>query len=423
MPSPSPQTRDPYAVLRLVPYRAYLLMRLFTLMAIQIQVLAVGWQVYQLSHDPLALGLIGLAEAVPAIGVALWAGHAADIYDRKRILLLSNVAFLICMVVLYVLSWDFARPWLVHTLLPLYGVIFASGIARGFFSPAASALVAEIVPRHLYGNSSAWNSSVWQGCSVAGPVCGGLLYGFCGVAATYLAAVVSLAIGVVFTAMITAPKTVPKAAREKILTSITAGLRFVWHNQIILSAMAMDLFAVFFGGAVALLPIFAAEVLHVGPQGLGLLRAAPGIGALAMAVYLAFRPITKGAGRAFLLNVAGFGICMITFALSKSFVLSILALALSGAFDSVSVFIRSTIYQLLTPNSMRGRVSAVNYIFIGSSNEIGEFESGVAAKLLGLIPSVIFGGSMTLIVVVTAAIKAPKLRQLDLSPEKHSGEG
>jgi MFS family permease len=295
---------------------------------------------------------------------------------------------------------------------PIYGVIFFSGIARGFISPAVFAFMPQLVPRELYQNAITWNSTLWEAAAITGPAVGGLVYGIFGVTAAYTLDASLVVTGLVLMLLIQ-NKPVPEASEEQgIAEKIKAGLRFVFQNKVILSAITLDLFAVLFGGAVALLPIFADEILHVGSIGFGVLRSAPSIGAVVMALYIAHNPIKKNMGKILLWAVAGFGVCMIGFAVSNYFWLSLSLLIFSGMFDCISVIIRSTLMQTLTPENMKGRVSAVNYIFIGSSNEIGMFESGVAARLLKVVPSVIFGGCMTIGVVAATAWFSKSLRDL-----------
>lgn len=416
--TPTSSGHDPYAALRIKEYSLYIAARFFLTVAIQIQSVVVGWQIYELTKDPLSLGLIGLTEAVPFICIALFAGHVADIVSRKKIIVIATGVLIISTFCLYYFTLNSSEIIRLHGTFPIYAVIFITGVARAFLGPSFFAFLSQLVPRHLYTNAATWNSTVWHIGAVSGPALGGLLYGFMGISATYAIDLAFVATSLVLFAFIKPKPMAEREKRESIISSVGEGIRFVFKNQIILGALSLDLFAVFFGGAVALLPIFADQILHVGPAGLGLLRAAPASGAIITALILAYKPVTKNAGRNLVLAVGGFGLCMIIFALSKSFYLSLFVLALSGAFDNVSVVIRSTILQLLTPDNMRGRVSAVNSIFIGSSNEIGEFESGVAAKLMGLIPSVIFGGMMTIIVVLITGRFAPRLRKLDLDTIK-----
>jgi MFS family permease len=427
---PSPK-HDSYASLRIKDFRLFVATRFFLTVATQMEGVIVGWQIYKITGDPLALGMIGLAEAIPFMMVTLYAGHLADMMSRKKIILTAVSGFMLCSLMLLLFTMHLTTALDTLGTLPIYAVICLTGVARGFAGPSFSAFLAQLVPRDLYSSAAAWNSTVWQTAAVTGPAIGGLLYGFLesyhtaigmkteeavshayaisyGVVATLIA--VSL---ICFSFVSSKPLSVSKKV-ETLSERLAAGVRFVFNNQVVLGALSLDLFAVFFGGAVALLPIFADTVLHTGPQGLGILRAAPSLGAVLMALFLAHRPPMEQAGTKLLFYVAGFGACMIAFALSSNFYLSLVVLAASGALDAVSVVIRSTILQLMTPDEMRGRVSAVNSIFIGSSNEIGSFESGAAARLMGLIPSVVFGGCMTLLVVGVTAKVAPKLRELDL---------
>jgi len=378
------------------------------------QAVIVGWQVYQLTKDPFSLGLIGLAEAIPSILTALISGHIVDISDRKKILISSFMLMFVCSASLLFISTDTLALVTHRKVIAIYSVIFISGIARGFSIPSAFALLGQIIPKELYPNAISWNTTTWQVGAVAGPAIGGLLYGFLGVSLSYASVVTMAFIAIVLISFIS-KKPVPEITGNIPLGErLSAGIRFVFSNKIILSAMSLDMFAVLFGGAVAMLPVYAGEILKIGAEGLGLLRAAPSVGAVIMALFLTHKPPTSNAGRNLMVCVAGFGVCIIIFGLSQSFILSLIALALSGMFDSVSVVIRQTIIQLKTPENMKGRVSAVNSIFIGSSNEIGAFESGLAAKLMGVVPSVLFGGVMTLVTVIIVAFSSRSLRKLKL---------
>lgn len=408
----------PYEALKLPDFRLLLAGRIIGTVAVQIQAIAVGWQIYAMTKNPLSLGLIGLAEALPAIGVALYAGHVADIVDRRKIALWSLAALAVSMALLAAASFFIHDKDLLVTII--FVVVALSGFARGFYGPAVFGMMSDMVPRPLLPNASAWSSTSWQASAVAGPMLGGFIYGWTSAASTYLVSFVLLIACFVAFSFIKSRSQLNPAKGVSIVANISEGLRFVFSNQVVLGAMALDLFAVLFGGAVALLPIFTSEVFHMGPHALGYLRAAPSVGAVLMAAFLTHRPIVRHSGAVLMASVAGFGLCMIAFGLSTSFYLSLALLALSGALDGVSVWVRSTIFQLVTPNDMKGRVAAVNNIFIGSSNEIGEFESGVAAKFMGLVPSVVFGGCMTLLVVLYTAFKAPKLRRLHVQSLYHT---
>ncbi len=417
---------DPYAALRLPEFRAYILARFTLTLALQMQSVVVGWQVYQLTHDKLALGLIGLAEAIPAILVSLVAGHVADATPRKAIVQVATTGFAICTALLLAfVALPGGQALLIRThAWPIYGVIFLSGISRGFISPALFSFMPQLIGRReLLSNAITWSSTTWQSASVAGPALGGLLLGYAprwfglpGLPAAYGAdlalTLFSLTILTVFVRARSLPPREAPAVPESLWVSLTSGLRFVFGHQLILGSISLDLFAVLFGGAIALLPVYATDILRVGPEGLGILRAAPSVGSVLMLVILNYLPVRHRAGYKLLGSVAGFGLATIFFGISTSFYLSVALLFLTGAFDAVSVVLRSNLLHLHTPEHIKGRVSAVNSIFIGSSNEIGAFESGVAAKLLGTVPSVVFGGAMTLVVVAVTAWRAKALRQM-----------
>jgi len=406
-----PPRHDPYAALRIPNFRWFVGSLMAMTVATQIQAVVVGWQIYDLTHDPLSLGLIGLAEAVPFVAVALFAGHVADRMNRLRISLAALAALFLCSVALLGFS---LRPGVItaERVWPIYLVIFLSGIARSFLQPARSALGAELVPRDLYPNAVTWRSSSWQLATVVGPAIGGLVYGFGSATAAYGVDAAIMAAGLIALAWMQHPPRPAAPPTEPFMESLTTGIRFVRGQPVILGALSLDLFSVLFGGAVALLPVFAAEILYVGPEGLGVLRAAPAVGAVVMSLVLAHLPPLRRAGRALLIGVAVFGLSIIGFGLSRNFLLSIALLAASGMADTVSVVIRSTLLQVLTPDHLLGRVSSVNAIFIGSSNEIGAFESGTAARLLGAVPAVVLGGIATLVVVAVTAVKVPGLRRL-----------
>ncbi|MBT1702653.1 MFS transporter [Chryseosolibacter indicus] len=402
----------PYASIKIPDFRLFISSRFCITLAIQIQSVVVAWQVYAITKDPLSLGLIGLAEAIPSISVSLYAGHVADIMQRKKIIVTCISTLLLCSSLLLFFTLDIGAGIITRSVVPIYTVIFISGIARGFLTPALFSFMPQLVPRELYTNAISWNSTLWETATIAGLALGGLIYGFYGITSAYTIDVSLTLIGLVL-AISVGNKPLPEiTAEEGVVEKIKAGLRFVFHNKIILSAISLDLFAVLFGGAVALLPIFAEEILHTGPIGLGILRAAPSIGAVCTAFYITHNPITKHAGKILLSCVGGFGVCMILFALSTNFWLSLFLLIASGAFDCISVIIRSTLLQTLTPENMKGRVSAVNHIFIGSSNEIGMFESGVTARSFGTVRSVILGGFATLLVVSVMATFSKSLRTL-----------
>ncbi|MFM2285256.1 MAG: hypothetical protein RLZZ543_753 [Bacteroidota bacterium] len=392
-------------------------------MAIQMQAVAVGWQVYQITKDPLALGIIGLSEAIPFISLVLFSGYWADIFHRKRIILRSVSLFALCGLLL--LLFAFQDQWLPseNPQYIFYGIIGMTGIARALAGPSIQSILPQLFKRELYANGAAWNTTVWQIASVSGPAVGGLIYGFWGKEVTYSIVFLLVLSSLFFFAKL--PDFPPSHQRkEGVFLSLKQGLNFVFHQKIVLSALSLDLFAVLFGGAVALLPVFADQILHTDARGLGILRAAPSAGAVLTSLIVTHYAPMKNSGRILLVFISLFGLSMIGFAVSEYFWLSFTLLLLSGAFDAVSVLVRSTIMQLFTPDEMRGRVSSVNSIFIGSSNEIGAFESGLAARMLGLVNSVIFGGCMTLLITTTMSRIAPQLRNLhlrdhtDFPPEK-----
>jgi MFS family permease len=412
----SQPTKDSFAALRFKDFRSYLGIRFFFTFAYQMQAVIIGFYIYHITKSAFALGLIGLCEAIPAIGIALYGGYIADKSEkRKMLLIISSLVFFASMVMFTItmknMSIYIHTGWIVPII---YFMIFLNGLARAFYGPATFTVYANSVPKEIYPNASSWSSSTWQIASILGPAAGGLIYGFIGITAAFGVILIFLSISIIliYRLRLYPPVFVPK---ENIWKSLSEGIDFVFKSKILIWAMSLDLFSVFFGGAVALLPVFANDILKVGSQGLGIMRATSSLGAvLTMLLMAKFSPMGKP-WRNLLIAVTGFGLSIICFGFSRSFYLSLLFLFTEGAFDSISVIIRGTIMQLLTPDHMRGRVSAVNFMFIGSSNEIGAFESGTAAKLLGTVPSVIFGGSMTLVIVTITFLKTKKLIPLSLN--------
>ncbi len=402
MPTPPP-AYDPYAALRIPDFRYYVLNTFFLTVTLLIQEVILGYELYKLTRDPLALGLVGLAEAIPFIALSLFGGHLADRADKRRILQISLAVIVLGSVILY----GVFRPAVIQQvaqplrLAIIYGVLMLIGTARGFYSPASSSLKPFLVPRDLYANSSTWSSSFWQAGAIVGPGVAGLLYAAIGFENTLLLVIGLYGLCFVFLSLISHRPAVVLAgpAPASLWASLREGFGFVFGNRIVLYAISLDLFSVLFGGVVAILPIFAEDILRVGATGLGVLRAAPAVGAVLTMLLMTRHPPTTHAWRNMLLAVAGFGVATIVFALSTNFYLSLVMLAFTGAFDSVSVIIRQTILQIFPPDHLRGRVAAVNGIFVSSSNEIGAFESGVAAKVLGTVRSVVAGGVVTLLVV------------------------
>ena len=409
MQPPASAPHEPYAAFRFAPFRWFVVSLLAMVMAAQVQLVVVGWEIYQLTQDPLSLGLLGLSEVVPYLSVALYAGHVVDAKDRKLVSLAALVVLLGASIALFAMALAEPVPTRVW---PFYVVFGACGIARAFLQVARSALVAEVVPRHLFQNAATWRSSTWQAGTVAGPALGGVLFAAFGARWTLG---INIAFGVVALGamlLIRHQPTPLTGGHVSVVKNLIEGLRYVRGQRIILGALTLDLLAVFFGGVVAILPIFASDILKVGADGFGALQAAPGAGAVLMAFVIAHRRPFQHAGPVLLASVTIFGLCILGFAMSRSFTLSVLLLAISGAADNVSAVIRSTLIQVKVPPAMLGRVSSVNAIFIGSSNELGYFESGLAARLMGAVPSALFGGTMTLLTVAIIAWRVPDVRKL-----------
>ena len=406
-----PPAALPESPLRNRGFLGLLAYRILAILSYQIVAVTVGWHVYELTHDPLALGLVGLAEVIPYFCTAPFAGYLVDHLPRRKLGMVASGGLALTATILMAI----ATGWLPSHGTPLiYMAIALTGMVRAFLTPIYNALFARVLPRTQFARGAGIGSVVFQFGLVIGPALGGLLVGWSDKGAAYGLAV-ALGIGAALALAILRVTELPAALeRAPVFASIHEGLRFVFGHQVLLGALVLDMFSVLFGGAVALLPAFITDILQAGPEALGILRAAPAVGAVLVGLWLSRRPPEHNAGRLLLTAVAGFGLCIIGFALSRELWLSAALLLASGLCDGVSVVIRSTILQLATPDEMRGRVSAINGIFIGSSNELGAFESGVAAKLLGLVPSVIFGGCMTLGVVAATARLAPKLRRLDL---------
>jgi len=412
--------RDPYAALRYSDYRYFLTGRLAASMGSQMIDVAIGWELYERTNRALALGFVGLVQVLPIILLALPAGHVADRFDRKRVAIASLLLLIAASLALAVISFTVAP-------IPLiYVTLFAIGVALAFHRPAVAALLPQLVPPEKFANAVTWNSVGWQLASVIGPALGGLVIAWRHRAgAVYL---IDAGLMLVFVICLTRVRGQQLArAREAVtIRSLLGGVRFVWHTKVILAAITLDLFAVLFGGATTLLPIFAKDILHVGAEGFGWLRAAPSIGAVIVAILLLGRPPMRRAGKSLLLAVAGFGIATIVFGFSRSFPLSLLMLILAGGLDMISVVVRQTLVQLRTPDDMRGRVSAVNSVFIDTSNELGGFESGASAALFGPIVSVVGGGIVTVLVVTAVAVAWPELRGMrglaDELPESSSME-
>ncbi|RZK41285.1 MAG: MFS transporter [Pedobacter sp.] len=411
------EKKDPFAALRFREFRAYLGIRFFFTFAYQMQAMVLGLHIYHITRDPLPLAFIGLCEAIPAITIALYGGYVADKSEKKGLLLKIFSGVLLCSLVMLISTSEKAEL-ANKTVLPiLYAMIFCIGLARGFFGPTTFSLMGQIIPKELYPNGATWSSSSWQFASILGPAAGGLVYGYYGITPSYVIIVSFILIALVCILFLKKhfPIFLPK---ESIFKSLTEGVQFVFKSKMMLAALSLDLFSVFFGGAIALLPIIAVDVLKVGSEGAGIMRAAVAVGSVTTMLIMTRYPPMNKPWRNLLIAVTGFAISIICYGLSTSFYLTLFFLFCEGAFDSVSVVIRSTIMQLLTPDQMRGRVSAVNSMFIGSSNEIGAFESGLTAKLMRTVPAVVFGGSMTLVVALITYLKTKNLLPLRLSDIK-----
>src|ERR1700681_3137325 len=402
---------------------SYTLARFFIVVALEMQSVAVGWQVYEITKRPLDLGYVGLAQFLPGFALFLFAGHAADLYDRRKLLMWCYGGFALCSALLLAISWrspQSAHSTSVHSVSvhAIYFVLVLLGIFRCFNWPASRALLPQLVPEEHFSNAVAWTASTFQIATIAGPAIGGIAYAlFRGPEGVYAIALAVSILSTIFTLRLHPKPTSPEkelAEREPVsLRTVLAGFRFIWEKKLILGSISLDMFAVLLGGAVALLPVYARTILHTGPWGLGLLRSAPGVGAALMAIAVAHRPIRRRAGLTMLLSVAAFGVLTIVFGISHSLILSLVALFLLGASDMVSVIIRATFIQVATPDEMRGRVNAVDMLFIGVSNELGEFESGLTAQWVGTVPDVVLGGVGTLLVIAAWAWLFPELRKAD----------
>jgi MFS family permease len=391
-------------------FRRLLLYRIGSTLSYQITMVAVGWHIYEITNSVISLGLIGLAELVPYFLLALYAGHAVDHYSRK---LIAAIACMIHVLVALLLT-AIALGWLMPPVPLIYCAVALIGAGRAVLRPSYTAIFGQIIPRKDLPRYTAYASSAFQICVVAGPGLGGLMIGFAGLEWTYLLAAVCGVIGLWGVTFIHAPQEKVSQLSGHIFKSLLEGFDYVRKHELILGIMALDMFAVLFGGAVSILPAFVKEVLDAGPEALGILRAAPAAGAVLTGIYLAKRPLLTNSGRHLFLSVAGFGMAIIAFGLSTNMWVCALFLFISGCFDSISVVIRSSIMQLTTPDHMRGRISAINGIFIGSSNELGALESGIAASMLGLVPSIVFGGAATIAIVLITYKLAPHLSKLHL---------
>ncbi len=418
-----PIKQDPFAALKIKEFRNLMLGRFLFIMGLRMMGTLVGWWIYELTSAPFAIGLIGLAEVIPAVSLALYAGHVIDISEKRKLLLRGVSLYWICALLLLALSifndkTDSSLSFTNHKSLLIavfiYFLVFCTGIIRSFTGPSFGTIVGNIMPKEVLQNATTWSQGIWLTASILGHAIVGFIIAGYGHTGALITVVSLVTIGYLFISKINPlPPHIDLVANQKTMESVKEGLRFVFNTKEVLGALSLDLFAVLFGGAVAMIPVYAVDILKVGPIGFGWLNAASDIGAILIIFIITLFPVHKTQGKKLLLAVGGFGLCIIVFALSKLFWLSFAALLLSGILDGFSMIVRGTIVQLKTPDHMRGRVMSVNSMFINSSNEFGQFESGVAAKLLGVIPSVVFGGVMTIIVVGTTWFKAPTLRKME----------
>jgi MFS family permease len=412
---PKPAKQDSFLALRYAEFRYYFLINFFVTAGLLIQEVIIGYELYRITHDPLAIGMVGLAEAVPFILMSLFGGHYSDMLSKKKIIIWSLSFTAFASAVLFFLSFELLKSDHPGDLkYVIWGVMFFIGLCKAFFFPAISSIKPYLVPREAYANSSTWGSASWQSAVVLGPGVSGFLYNIFGFSGTLLFVIAIIFLSIMATLGI--KNRPPDPAEEgTMMEKIKEGFRYVRRTKVIFYSISLDMFSVMFGGVVAILPVFAEDILHVGADGLGIMRAAPSVGAVLVLLVLSkFSPM-KRAWRNLLLSVTGFGIVTLVFAFSENFILSVAALFLTGAFDSISVVIRATLLQILVPVNMRGRVNAINGIFLSTSNEVGAFESGLAAKLLGTVPSVVFGGVMTLVVTAWIFIRSRVLLKEDYS--------
>jgi MFS family permease len=412
---PVDRSHSPFAAVQIPEYRLFIIQRFFFTMAMRMIFTVVGWKMYLITKNPLAMAFIGLSEAIPAILLALYSGHVVDKSDKRTLMFRTILLYFLCAAGLMFATLpsseiNYGKQFVQYSI---YGVVFFTGVLRSFLGPSASSILAQLVPKILLPNAVTWSSGTWLSASVIGHASAGFLIAYVGYTGTFALILLYLMVSAICMYQISPKPVVHTNTEQKTWESVKVGLRYVFRTKELLGALSLDMFAVLFGGAVAMIPFYAGEILHVGAIGFGWLNAAADIGSIMAILTLTFRPLKRKQGLKLMYVVAGFGLCIITFGLSKIYIISFLALLVSGILDGISVVIRGTILQLKTPDEMRGRVSSVNSMFINSSNEIGYFESGVAAKLLGVVPSVVFGGAMTLLVVVVMWIKAPTLRKFE----------
>ena len=411
--------QDPYAALRIKEFNIFLFVRFLLVFGWSMQFIVIEWQVYSITKDPLSLGIIGLMEIIPAFSMALFAGHIVDQREKRNLLALCTGAFSLISLGLFFLTTDTViNSWSTNSVLySIYGLVFFGGFLRSFFGPTIFSLVALLVPKKIYHNAATWSTSTWKTASVSGALFGGFFIGWLGVDTTLSIVFVLVLLSFITLFQIKKKPILNKKIGEPVAESLKAGVKFVFQNKAILGTLTLDMIAVLFGGTVAILSVFAQDILKVGPEGFGLLNASISMGSIVTMLLTTYIPINQNTGRKMLISVFIFGLSIIAFGLSSIFWVSLLALFISGAADGISMVIRQTILQIKTPDDMRGRVSSVNSMFVGSSNELGAFESGLAAKILGPVAAVVFGGTMTLITVFTTGIVSPTIRNLDLTED------
>ncbi|MFC4267951.1 MFS transporter [Polaribacter marinivivus] len=415
---------DPYAALRIREFNIFLFVRFLLVFGWSMQFIVIEWQVYSITKDPLSLGIIGLMEIIPAFTMALFAGHIVDQKEKRNMLLKCTAAFSFISLGLYFFTSDYVtNNYEINTILyGIYALVFFGGFLRSFFGPTIFSLVALLVPKKIYHNAATWSTSTWKLASVTGALGGGFFISWIDVDNTLLLIYILVILSLIFTFLIKKKPILNTKIGEPIKESLKAGVKFVFENKAILGALTLDMIAVLFGGTVAILSVFAQDILKVGPEGFGMLNASISIGSIATMFLTTYIPINRNTGKKMLISVFIFGVSIIAFGLSSIFWVSLLALFVSGAADGISMVIRQTILQLKTPDEMRGRVSSVNSMFVGSSNELGAFESGLAAKLVGPVAAVVFGGTMTILTVVTTAAVSPTIRNLDLTEDIKASE-
>jgi MFS family permease len=407
--------KDNFAALRFLEFRNYIISRFFFIIVLTMQATIISWKVYELTRDTFSIGMLGLIEFAPAFLLAFYSGYVIDRGNKRNLLLYSMagntvLTGILCFITSSYAIGEYPQTWI---LFVIFFVVFGIGVLRPFTGPTSFALVSQLVPKNHLANATMWNSGTWQVAAVSGPALAGLMYGLAGITYTFYLMLGMMSIALIGLYLVKTKSILYEKREESIVESVKQGFRFVWRSKEVLGAMSLDLFAVLFGGATALLPAYADKILHVGAQGLGLLRASPALGSVTVLLLLAFQPLHHRQGKIMLFSVAGFGVSIIVFGFSQLFWLSFFALFASGILDGISVIVRSTILQLKTPDNMKGRVASLNSIFIMSSNELGSFESGVTSRLMGNVAAVVFGGCMTIAVVVYTWFKSPSLRKLE----------